>query len=107
MAGKVRGLRDGAKRKKGSWTWTTVCDCWERGIRGLKGNVKNTIKIKFLKISGLNASLQTKGSLVQFPVMAHAWVVGQVFSRGHARGNHTLMFLSFSFSLPSPLSKNK
>ena len=23
------------------------------------------------------------------------------------RGNHTLMFLSLSFSLPSPLSKNK
>ena len=30
---------------------------------------------------------------------------GQVPSRGRARGNHTLMFLSFS--LPSPLSKNK
>ena len=28
-------------------------------------------------------------------------------SEGHMRGNHTLMFLSFSFSLPSPLSKNK
>ena len=26
---------------------------------------------------------------------------------GHGRDNHTLMFLSFSFSLPSPLSKNK
>ena len=41
------------------------------------------------------------------PFRAHAWVVGQVPSRGHARGNHTLMFLSFSFSLPPPLSKNK
>ena len=48
----------------------------------------------------------TKWSLVRFPVTAHAWVVGQVPSWGHARGNHTLMFLS-SFSLPSPLSKNK
>ena len=46
-------------------------------------------------------------SLVQFPVRTHAWVVGQVPSWGHARGNHTLMFLSLSFSLPSPLSKNK
>ena len=35
----------------------------------------------------------------------HAWVVGQVPSRGHARGNHTLLFLSLSFSLP--LSKKK
>ena len=26
---------------------------------------------------------------------------------GHLRGNHTLMFLSLSFSLPSPLSKNE
>ena len=30
---------------------------------------------------------------------------GQVPSRGCVRGNHTLMFLSLSFSLPSPLSK--
>ena len=59
-------------------------------------------------LSGLGAGLQTKRSLVRFPVRAHAWVVNQVPSRGHdARGNHTLMFLSLSFSLPSPLSKNK
>ena len=47
-----------------------------------------------------------KGSLVGFPVWAHAWVEGQIPSRGHSRGNHTLVFLSLSFSLPSPLSKN-
>ena len=41
------------------------------------------------------------------PVRARAWVVGQVPSGGCLRANHTLMFLSFSFSLPSPLSKNK
>ena len=35
------------------------------------------------------------------PVRVHAWVLGQVPSRGRVRGNHTLMFLS----LPSPLSK--
>ena len=58
-------------------------------------------------LSGLSASLQTKGLLVQFPVRAHAWIVGQVPSGGHVRGNHTLMFLSLSFSLLSPLSKNK
>ena len=54
-------------------------------------------------LSGLRASLQTKGSQVRFPVRAQAWVVGQVPSRGHMSGNHTLMF----FSIPSPLSKNK
>ena len=32
---------------------------------------------------------------------------GQDPSTGHMRGNHTLMFLSLSFSLPSFLSKNK
>ena len=44
---------------------------------------------------------------VWFPIGAHAWVVGQVPSGGNVRGNHTLMFLSLSFSLTSPLSKNK
>ena len=58
-------------------------------------------------LSGLSTGLRTKGSLVQFPIRAHAWVAGQVPSGGHMRGNHTLMFLSLSFSLPSPLSKNK
>ena len=51
--------------------------------------------------------LRTRESLVRFPVRAHAWVVGQVPSGGHVKGNHTLMFLSLSFSLPSPLSKNE
>ena len=58
-------------------------------------------------LSRLSAGLQTKGLLVQFPVMAHAWVAGQVPSRGHMGGNHTLMFLSLSFSFPSPPCKSK
>ena len=45
-------------------------------------------------LSGLSAGLQTKGLLVQFPVRAHAWIAGQVPSRGRVRVNHTLMFLS-------------
>ena len=60
-----------------------------------------------VRLSGLSAGLRTKGSLVRFPVRAHAWVVGQVPSSGCVRSNHTLMFLSLSFSFPSPLSKNK
>ena len=55
----------------------------------------------------MSTGLQTKGSPVRVPVRAHAWVAGQVSNRGHTRGNHTLMFLSLSFSFPSPLSKNK
>ena len=49
----------------------------------------------------------TKGSGVGFPIRAHAWVLGQVPSGGRMRGNHTLMFLYLSFSLLSPLSKNR
>ena len=44
---------------------------------------------------------------IRFPVRAHAWVAGQVPSKGRTRGNHTLMFLSVSLSFPSCLSKNK
>ena len=54
-------------------------------------------------LSELSTGPGTKGSLVQFPVRAHAWVTGQVSNRGHVRGNHTLMFVSLSFSL-LPLS---
>ena len=50
---------------------------------------------------------RTKGSLVRFPVRAHAWVVGQAPHRGHVRGNHILIFLSLSFSFRSSLPKNK
>ena len=57
-------------------------------------------------LSGLSAGLQIKGSLVQFPVRAHAWVAGQVPSGWHARGNHTLVFLSLS-PLSLHLSKKK
>ena len=58
-------------------------------------------------LNGLSAGLQTKGSLVQFPIRAHAWVAGWVPGGRHVRDNHTLTFPSLSFSLPSPLSKNK
>ena len=55
----------------------------------------------------IGCCLQTKGSPVQFPVRAHAWVTGQVPSRGHARGNHPLLFLCLSPSLPLSLKINK
>ena len=57
-------------------------------------------------LSGLGAGLRTKVSLVRFPVRAHAWVAGQVPSRGCVRGNHMLMFPSLSFSLPLSLKIN-
>ena len=57
-------------------------------------------------LNGLSAGLQTKGSLVRFPARAHAWIEGQVPSRGRTRGNYTLMFLS-SPSFPFSLKMNK
>ena len=53
-------------------------------------------------LNGLGSSLQIRRLPVQFPVRAHGWVEGQVPSRGCVRGNHTVMFLSLSFSLLSP-----
>ena len=65
------------------------------------------LKISFLSwlvwLSGLTAGLWTKGSPVQFPTSARARVAGQVPSRGCVKGNHTSMFLSLPFSLPSPI----
>ena len=50
MGGGSRGWRDWAKGRKDSWTWTAVGDCWgDSGIRGLNGNGKSTMKIKFFK----------------------------------------------------------
>ena len=40
-------------------------------------------------------------------IREQAWIAGQVPGQGHTRGNCTLMFLSLSFSLPYPLSKNE
>ena len=69
------------------------------------------LRFLFLALAGVAQWIEcwpaNQRSLVQFPVRAHAWVVGQVPRRGHMRGNHTLMFLSLSFFLLSPLSKNK
>ena len=59
-------------------------------------------------LSVLGAGLQTKWSLVWFPVRAHDWVVGQVKSHvGGVREATTHRCFSHSFSLPFPLSKIK
>ena len=55
----------------------------------------------------IECRLRTKESRVRFPVRARAWVAGQVPSGAHVRDNHTLIFLTLSFSFSSPLSKNK
>ena len=47
-----------------------------------------------VQLSGYSMGLRTNRLPVQFPLRAHAWVAGQVPSKGCSRGNHTLMFLS-------------
>ena len=69
----------------------------------LKALLKNIYTALAGVAQWIECRLQTKVSPVQFPVRAHAWVAGQVPSEGQVRGNHTLMFLSLSFSLASSL----
>ena len=54
-------------------------------------------------LSGLSAGLN-QGVSGSIPRQGTSWVVGQVLSEGHVRGNHTLMFLSLSLSSSLPLS---
>ena len=72
-----------------------------------KGQFKMEFKPWLLWFNGLNMGLPTNRSQVQFLVRARAWVAGQVPSWGSTRSNHMLVFLSLSFSFPSPLYKNK
>ena len=87
-------------------------DTWNLEKLSLEGdfqvcNIKKALIGLAAVAQWIEHGLRIKGLLVQFPVRAHAWVVGQVPSRGIMRDSHTLIFLSLSFSFTSPLSKNK
>ena len=58
-------------------------------------------------LSRLGGVLPRKRSLVRFLARARAWVTGHVRKATDPCFCLTLMFLSLSFSLPSPFSKNK
>ena len=59
------------------WGWSRIA----AEIRAIR--LRNSYREPCLVwLSGLSASLGTKGSLVQFLVRAHAWVLGQVPSGG-------------------------
>ena len=58
-------------------------------------------------LSGLSIIPQTKRSLVHSQSGHTPGLRAESPVGGCVRGNHTLMFLSLSFSLPSPLCKNK
>ena len=51
-------------------------------------------------LSGLSTGLQTKRLLVQIQVRTHAWVAGQVPSRGRVKDNLLLYLSHIDVSLP-------
>ena len=58
------------------------CKCFQIRKEEVKlslfANPKDSTKPWLVWLSGLSTGLRAKGSLVQFPVRAHAWVAGQV-----------------------------
>ena len=70
-----------------SWNLTGLS--WVVLSQGLPYSCSQKMARALVKVwlSGLSSGLQTKGSLVQFLVRAHAWVADQVPSWGYARGN--------------------
>ena len=100
------------------------CARWHRALSKLQRSLRNVVWQQSIQadwkksgvlpwlvwLSGLSAGLQTKRSLVGFPVRTHTWVVSQVPSWGHSKGNrsmyllHINVSLPLTFSLPSPVS---
>ena len=99
-----RGCREKGILVPRWWECRLVQPLWENSIE-FPQKTKNGSWLVWL--SELSTRLQTKESSVRCPVMAHAWVMGQVPSRGCMSSNHTLMFFSLSFSLPLSLKVNK
>ena len=84
--------------------WSFFACCWSSSYAWWSLIIFNKeLPLWLVWLSGVRAGLWTQRSLVPLPVRTHAWVVGQVPGGGRMRGNHTLMFLSLSFSLSSPL----
>ena len=92
-------------------THSTLAKCFPlRTVLILRNEQKKCIfHPRLVWLSRLSASPWTKGPLVQFPVRAHAWVVGQVPSRGPLREatTHWCFSPSLSPSLPLCLEINK
>ena len=94
--------------------WTLKNECVQSKVSGkllrqlvVGSTSKNAVQPWLVWLSGLSASLWTKGLQVRLPDQVTCLGCGLVPSTGLMRSNHTLMFLSVSFSFPSPLSKNK
>ena len=84
----------------GLWDNVQPTEPYQSGLR----RVSKVAREPGLGVAQLGVVLQSKRSPVQFLVRAHAWVAVLSSVKARARGNWS-MFLSLSFSLPSPLSK--
>ena len=104
------------------WSWVLLCPAAVKSIHKFlitviifySSSSKIDIRLHFLKLqyspqlvwlSGLSAGLQNKGWPIWFPVRTHAWVAGQVPSRGRTRETHWCFSPSLSPSLPVSLKK--
>ena len=79
-----------------TWIWRKLSRCCFKCFSSALAGVAQWIEHR-------PAKQRVTGSI---PSQVHAWVASQVPNRGCMRGNR-LMYLSLSFSCPSPLSKNK
>ena len=92
--GKGEGTRAGRGALEDAWHGVA---CFTRRTLGNVDGPETFRVVCFMKIahflpwllwlSGLSAGLRTKGSPVQLPVRAQAWVAGQVPSRGRTSSN--------------------
>ena len=79
------------------------------GVKGEKlGELLTAQSIKYVYpwlvwLCGWVPACDSKGHQFDSWSRAHARIVGRVPSKGCTRGNHTLMLVSLSFPLPSPL----
>ena len=102
--GSQRNCKEGGKKKKTMKKW--------QSISLNKFSKQKTWMALTGVIQGLGIHLHTWKVTCSIPGNRHVWVVGQVLGGGVQETTnccfcHTLMFLSLSFSFPSPLFKNK
>ena len=87
--------------------WSLKCDLGP-GAASPGNMLEMQILLWLVWLSGLSTDSWTKGSPVRFPVRAHAWVAGQVPSRGTWKATtHWCFSPSVSPSLPLSLKVNK
>ena len=68
---------------------------------------KNAMSVALVGVADWALACEPKGHRFDSQSGHKPGLQARSLVKRHMRGNHTLLFLSLSFSLPSPLSKNK